>query len=71
MNVLAIGAIIAGLLIIGSIAVVNAVNADEEILEANTDTISCSTCGNSCSAERNCGRSTCGAVSGGSCGCGR
>jgi len=33
--------------------------------------IECSSCDGSCSAEKNCDIATCGAVSGGSCGCGR
>jgi len=35
-----------------------------------TETIDCSSCGEGCTQARNCGQSTCGAVIGGSCGCG-
>lgn len=63
-----LGAIALGLLIIGSVALV----------KANTDTIiqpvtakTCTSCGNSCTAESNCGLATCGAVNGGKCTCGK
>lgn len=71
-----IAAIILGVLAIGGFAVVSAIsnsnNADtsNEIGTQATETISCSSCGNGCTAESNCGRATCGAVSGtGFCGC--
>ena len=60
-------AIILGILIIGGIAV-TALTTQEE--QKTTETLECSSCGNSCTATSNCGRETCGAVSGGSCGCG-
>lgn len=66
MNLWIIAGLVAGLLIIGGVAVVNAIGDVPE----NTEQIE-SECGNSCSAERNCGLVTCEAVSGGSCGCGR
>jgi hypothetical protein len=70
MNIWLIAAVIAGLFIIGSFVVGNFVSADSE--QQNSESFSCSTCGNSCTAENNCGLATCGAVSGsGSCGCGR
>lgn len=70
MNLLLIGVVIAGLLIVGGIALVNAY-AEDNITD-NSGQFECSTCGNSCTAESNCGLATCGAVSGsGSCGCGR
>ncbi len=31
----------------------------------------CSSCGNACTAGNNCGLATCGAVNGGTCGCGK
>jgi hypothetical protein len=69
-----IASIIFGVLIIGGMAVVNAIsdNSSNTIIEPVAEkTISCSSCGNGCTAENNCGVSTCGAVSGtGSCGCG-
>jgi len=59
-----IAGIIAGLLMISGVAVFAHVDTESE-------TIECSTCGNSCTAESNCGLETCGAVNGGgSCGCG-
>ena len=54
--------IIAGLLIVGGVAVVNAVTDQAEEVD-------CENCDNSCSLERNCGKVSCGAVTGGSCGC--
>ena len=71
-----IASVIFGLLIIGGFAVVSALsnNPDNsQNLEADTTkTISCSSCGNGCTAESNCGLATYGAVSGkGSCGCGK
>ena len=55
--------------IIGGIAVTALTTNQTE--QKATEKISCSSCGNSCTAEKNCGLSTCGAVSGGSCGCGK
>ncbi len=63
--------VIAGLLIVGGVFAMKTTSADIESNEQTTKTISCSDCGNSCNAQRNCGLSSCGAVSGGSCGCGR
>ena len=69
MNMWIIVGIIASVLLIGGFAVANIVTADAE---QGTGTFSCSTCGNSCTAESNCGLATCGVVNGeGSCGCGR
>lgn len=66
MNMWIIGLVIAGFLLIGGVAIVNA------NIEQNSDgDFECSTCGNSCTAESDCGLATCGAVSSGSCGCGR
>jgi len=63
-----IATIIALLVVAGIVvSVTNVTTADEQ----ETETIECSSCGNSCNAERNCGLQSCGAVSGGSCGCGR
>lgn len=69
MNTLAIVGIFVGILVIASVAMVTA-NVVEET-EVPTSQIECSGCGNSCSAESNCGLGTCGAVTGGSCGCSR
>jgi len=70
-----IASIMLGLLVIGGFAVVSAIsntNSTDNLVEPAAKTISCSSCSNGCNAESNCGRATCGAVSGtGSCGCGR
>jgi len=73
MNIWVISSIIAGLLILSGIVAVNIVTADQEYsgqsscstYNGNSDL--CST--NSCTAQNNCGRSTCEATRGGSCGC--
>lgn len=74
MNLLIVGVIVAvivaSVLLVGGVALVNAYSGDNTI--DNQGQLECSTCGNSCTAESNCGLETCGAVSGsGSCGCGR
>ena len=68
MNMWIITAIIAGLLIIAGVAVV--LNAQTAQATQPT-TIKCSGCQNGCTADKNCGSATCGAVSGGTCGCGK
>ena len=62
-----IGAIIMGMVVIVGVVMANigTVQADEP------ERVSCSSCGNSCTADSNCGLATCGAVSGGSCSCGK
>jgi len=62
-----VAAILAALVIAGIFVSMNLVTADSQ----ETETIDCSGCGNSCTAERNCGLKTCGAISGESCGCGK
>jgi len=66
-----IAGIMIGMLLITGIVIATTglVSADIGDEEQATETISCSSCGNSCTAESNCGLSSCGAVSGGSCGC--
>lgn len=66
-----IAGIMIGMLLITGIVIssVGLVSADISDEEKTTETISCSSCRNSCTTESNCGRATCGAVSGGSCGC--
>lgn len=64
---LAIVLIIAGLLIVGGIVAVSAY-ANEE--QAPT-IIGCSSCGSKCTADNNCGLASCGAINGGTCGCGK
>jgi hypothetical protein len=67
-----LSAIILGILIIGAIAVTGlATGQQEKETTETTETIECSDCGDSCSLERNCGKASCGAVTGRSCGCGR
>ncbi len=67
MNLWIIGAIIVGVLVIAGVMVANisSVQADEP------EQKQCSSCGNSCTADSNCGLKTCGAVNGGSCNCGK
>jgi hypothetical protein len=36
-----------------------------------TDIATCTSCGKGCTKDSNCGLSTCGAVNGGTCGCGK
>ena len=64
MNSWMIVGIVVCLLVFAGIAVVNAIDAEPE-----AETVPCATCGNSCTAQKNCGLGSCGAVSGGSCGC--
>lgn len=68
MNLWMISAIILGILILGGIAV-TALTTQDNGTDTSKTTTSCSSCGNSCNAEKNCGLATCGAVNGGSCGC--
>jgi hypothetical protein len=63
-------AVVAGLLLFAGIAVVKASSINNSQEKPN-NTISCSSCGGGCTASRNCGLSTCGAVTGGKCGCGK
>ncbi len=70
MNLWIIGAIVAGLLVLGVVAV-NAFDLGNltSATTSSTSGKSCSSCGNSCTKESNCGLQTCGAVSGKTCGC--
>jgi len=70
MNNLAIFAIVVGVLVLASVAFINAYAADNSSEEQITSA-TCTSCGNSCTAENNCGLTACGAVNGGTCGCGR
>ena len=70
MNLWMLTAIILGILIIGGIAV-TALTTNQAEQKATEKTTSCSSCGNSCTAEKNCGLSTCGATNGKTCGCGK
>ena len=60
------------LLIAGTFTVMALNKTESTNSDSSSSTIKCSSCGGSCSAEKNCGLATCGAVSGtGSCGCGK
>ena len=63
----AIVAIIASLLIVGGIFAVSAYTETDQ----PSTIASCTSCGNGCTAENNCGLASCGAVNGGTCGCGK
>ena len=69
MNIWILGAVFVGLIAIAGITVVNALTTDD--IADNTDISKCTSCGNSCTADSNCGLQSCGAVNGGTCGCGR
>lgn len=71
MKVLIMIAVIAMVAVAGFVVAYS--QTDSVNLESSSDSgLSCSTCGNSCTAGSNCGRASCGAVSGtGSCGCNR
>ena len=71
MKYLIIAAIMALLLTAGIVVALNATTSgDIPSTEAKTTAVSgCSGCGNGCTAEKNCGLATCGAVSGKTCGC--
>jgi hypothetical protein len=71
MKTLIIVGIAVCLLLVAGFAVVKA--TQDNLLEDNliASSVKCTSCGNSCSAEKNCGLSTCGAVNGGTCGCGK
>jgi len=61
-------AVIVALVLFGTIVVANFALADSTSDDA--EVTACETYGNSCTPKRNCGRATCGAVTGSSCGCG-
>ena len=63
MNAIIVAVLLISLLVLGSFAV--SAITKQEVVENN-----CSTCGNQCTAENNCGLDSCKAVSGESgCGC--
>jgi hypothetical protein len=66
-----IAAIAIGVLLVAGILVANAnfVKAADSNLQQKASCTGCS--GNSCTAEKNCGQPTCGAVNGGKCTCGK
>jgi len=68
MNTFWVVLIVVGIITIisfGAFAIVKANSSTEK----TTTQISCSGCQEKCTAEKNCGLSTCGAVNGGTCGC--
>ncbi len=68
MNNWVIAGIIFAVLLIGGVAFVSAISANQ------TDTVTpatCTSCGGKCSAGNNCGLATCGAANGGKCTCGQ
>lgn len=69
MKNLVIVGIVVGLLLIAGFGVVKAISNDVPEVEQEPKIETCSSCGNSCTATNNCGLSTCGAKTGGSCGC--
>ncbi len=68
MNTWLITAIIIGVLFVSGVALASALSVNQETPAKITG---CSSCGNSCTAENNCGLATCGAVDGGTCSCGK
>lgn len=68
MNFWIIGIIAVGILAVAGLFLASPVIASEE--EIGSDSGSCSqSCGNSCTADNNCGRESCGVNYGKSCGC--
>jgi len=63
-----IAAVIVGLLIAASIGTLSLTKAD--IAPVKVQSSGCGACNGKCTASSNCGLSTCGASSGGSCSCG-
>ena len=59
--------LVIGLLVIAGFVAAQVVQS--EPIAENDENLQCSTCGNSCTQESNCGRESCGAVTGGSCNC--
>jgi len=70
MKIWIIVAVVAMLVIVGLVAV-NALTNNSEIIGQKEGQIKCSSCGNSCTAEKNCGQASCGAINGMGCSCGK
>jgi hypothetical protein len=66
-----IAALVIGLLVLGTFTVMALTKTTITEAQQPAKQISCSSCGNSCNAESGCGLATCGATTGGSCGCGK
>ena len=65
-----LGVAIFSLAIIGMVfAGVSSITAESTDTQETNSNYCSDSCGNSCTSESNCGLSTCGAVSGSSCGC--
>ena len=67
MNLWIIAAMLVGLVVLAGTFVIALTESPTEIEETTCG----NACGNSCTAGSNCGLASCGAVTGGSCGCGR
>jgi uncharacterized low-complexity protein len=65
MNIWIIAAAVIGLIAITGVVFVSSVSATEQDEEQQE------TCGQSCTAENNCGRASCQAAQTGTCGCGK
>ena len=62
-------AVMIALFVVGGLVTANLIEGDEV---QDSEQGSCQIQGNTCTAENNCGRETCGVVTGtGSCGCGK
>jgi len=66
-----IGIAVLSLLLISAGIVMAIAEDPSEELDDEPEITGCSGCRGSCSLKNNCGRKTCGAVSGGKCGCRR
>ena len=62
-------AMVVGITLLLGVVAVSAISSGTP--EAPVKVASCSSCGNACTAENNCGLATCGAVNGGKCTCGK
>ncbi len=61
---------VVAMLVIAGLVAVNALTNDSSS-GSEAEQIKCSSCGSSCTAEKNCGLASCSAVNGASCGCGK
>ena len=66
MNMWIIASILVCVLLIGGIVTVNALASDKP-----NESVKCTSCNNKCTADKNCGLQSCGAVNGKSCNCGK
>jgi hypothetical protein len=63
--------IVASILLVSLVIAVSSTPAQADTSVEEVAVTQCTGCGNSCTAESNCGLATCGGVNGGSCSCGR